>query len=74
VEKLRVAQVRDHLTAVDVGFKKAQLHPVERRHQRERAVVHHLGGFRFENAIAVIFAILQMRNHEVRHVLAGRRQ
>ena len=72
VEVLRVAQVRDHFAAVDVGFEKTQLHAIEGRQHGQRTVVHHFRGFSAQNAIAVVFAVLQVRDHEMRHVLGGR--
>ena len=75
-----IAEVADHFAAVDVGFEEPELHPIERRDQRrridsrERAIVHHRRGLRREDAPAVELAVLQMGQHEPRHVDARRGQ
>ena len=69
VEAHRVAKMGIHLVAVDVGFEEPELHPVERRQERRRTVVHRLPSLLAEDAITVNFASLQMRDHEPRHVV-----
>ena len=71
VEVVGVAQVTDDLAPVDVGLEEAQLHAVQRRQHRQRTVVHHLGRLGLEDAVAVVLAVLQVRDHEMRHVLAA---
>ena len=68
VEELGVAQMRDHFASIDIGFEKAQLHPVEGRQDAQRTVVHLLRRLGAQNPVAVILAVLQLRDHEVRHV------
>ena len=73
MKPLGVAEVRDHLAAVDVGLEEAELHAVERTDTiGVRTVVHQLRGRRAQDPPAVVLAVLQVRDHEVRHVLAGR--
>ena len=75
-----VAEMADHFAAVDVGLEESELHPVERRQQRHRVdrragcCASSAAVCRREDAVAVVLAVLQVRDHELRHVGAGRRQ
>ncbi len=72
VHPLRVAAVTDDAVAVVVLLVETQQHAIQRRHHGGRAGVHLLGGLGFQDSFAVEFAVLQMRDHEFRHVRCGR--
>jgi len=72
MKSLSVTEMSDNLPPICVGFKKAKLHAIERRNNRQRAIVHHLGGFSTQDPLPVQLAFLQVRYHEARHIGAGR--
>ena len=71
VHVLRVTAVADDAVAVVVLLVEPQHHAVQRRNHVGRRFVHHLGRLGLEDAIALVLAVLQMRDHEPRHVLAA---
>src|ERR1700722_6401392 len=70
MEVSRVAEVADDLVTIDIGLEESELHPIERRQQRERTVVHLLRGRRTQDVLAVVFTALQLGNYEMAHVLS----
>ena len=72
VEILRVAAVTDDAAAVDVRFVEAERVTVERGVRAHHTLVHLLRRFRLENARLAQCAVLQVREHEARHVRDGR--
>ena len=74
MKPLGVAEVGDHVLAVDVGFEEAEQHPVQPGDHVGRAGMHLARGIGFQDAIAVELAAIEVRQHEPRHVGARRGQ
>ena len=63
----------DTAVAVDVGLVEAEQHPVERPAAASaRCVCIFCAVFGLQDALLAVRAVLQVRDHELRHVGAGR--
>ncbi len=74
MKPLRVAAVRNNSVAVVVVLVEPEQHAVDPRQNRERRFVHVLRGLGLENLLRVITPVLQVGDHEMRHVRTGQCQ
>ena len=71
VKVVEITTVADNAEPIPAFLVKAKCHAVDSRIHPELTGMHHLRGLRLQNAGIAVPAVLQMGDHEVRHILAA---